>query len=863
MTMTMTKINARGNALARAILAALIAAGATPGVAQQATQHTQTPGDASNDSATGTEGGSDNPTALSGITVTAQKREELLQNVPITITVLNKQLLQDAGVHDIKEMQILVPGLSVTSTGSETQTTARIRGVGTVGDNPGLESSVGVVIDGVYRPRDGVGFGDLGEIQSIEVLKGPQGTVFGKNTSAGLINVTTVAPKSDREATAELTAGNYDAFGIAASYNDRLGEDAAFRIYAVDRQRDGFLDVNTGVGPRTSRDDGDQDLKSLRAQLAWNPSDTLDLRFIADYTKRNEQCCAAVTTFAGPAAPIVNAVAGGNGVIPVADPSQRLAYSNRDTNQNIKDEGISAEANWQTPWFGGATLTSITAARNWNAIGAADLDYSGADIWYRNGELNDNSVQFRTFSEELRLTGTANRVDWMVGAYFDHEDLTRHDAISLGKAYEPYLSIALLNNIAANFPKGVVNTTNAATFLSEAAGQPYGTSFIGDGSNDRYNQHAKSGAIFTNETVHATDKLDLDLGLRYTDAKKDADSFYSNPNGAIGCSAALASPAKVGGALAARGVPLPYVSAIVPTVIGYMCLPWSNVLQNGRTTSQNLDEQEWSGTLRAAYRWNEQFMTYASGARGYKAGGFNLDRVQSANGLSSGGSGITPVNDTSFPGEFVDAYELGTKTTWADGNLLLNAALFHEKFTDFQLNSFLGTSYVVRSIPQLTTKGVDADVLWQTPITGLKLQGGVTYTDARYGDDPLPDADLVLLPGARSSFSPLWQGSAALTYEWDFGSSLAGRFNLSSRYTSSYNTGSNLNPLKDQDAYTLVNARFGFGAKDQHWGLEFWIENLTNKTYTQVGFDAPLQTGSINSFLGAPRTYGVTLRLKY
>src|SRR3546814_1244426 len=125
------------------------------------------------------------------MTVTAQKREESLQDVPISVTVLDQQLIQDTGVYDIKDLQVLVPGLTVTSTQSEAITTARIRGIGTVGDNVGLESSVGIVIDGVYRPRNSVGFGDLGQIERIEVLKGPQGTVFGKNTSAGVINVVT------------------------------------------------------------------------------------------------------------------------------------------------------------------------------------------------------------------------------------------------------------------------------------------------------------------------------------------------------------------------------------------------------------------------------------------------------------------------------------------------------------------------------------------------------------------------------------------------------------------------------------------------------------------------------------------------
>ncbi|HWK73258.1 MAG TPA: TonB-dependent receptor plug domain-containing protein, partial [Povalibacter sp.] len=164
---------------------------------------------------------------IENIIVTAQKREEALQDVPIAVTVLDQQLLQDSNVRDIKDMQILVPGLTVTSTQNEAITTARIRGIGTVGDNVGLESSVGVVIDGVYRPRNSVAFGDLGQVERIEVLKGPQGTVFGKNTSAGVINVVTRRPSHTRSAEAELTAGNYDAFGVSGSYNDAFSDSAA------------------------------------------------------------------------------------------------------------------------------------------------------------------------------------------------------------------------------------------------------------------------------------------------------------------------------------------------------------------------------------------------------------------------------------------------------------------------------------------------------------------------------------------------------------------------------------------------------------------------------------------------------------
>jgi iron complex outermembrane receptor protein len=335
-----------GNTIHRNLLAASVALAlcgfATTALADDALQEDggQVPPPASSERAS----------TLDTLIVTAQKREEALQDVPITLSVLPEQLLQDAGARDIKELQHLVSGMSVTSTASESQTTVRLRGIGTVGDNPGLESSVGVVIDGVYRPRNGVGFGDLGPVERVEVLKGPQGTVFGKNTSAGLVNVVTRAPSYNQSVEAEVTAGNYGLFGVSASYNDALSDTAAFSLYGVKRWRDGFLDVETGAGPRTSREDNNLDFHGLRGQLLLEPTDGLRIRMIADYASRSEECCASVTTTRGPTADIVDALAGGEGVIPVPDPSRRLAYSNDITRQSVEDKGWSVQVDWDTPW---------------------------------------------------------------------------------------------------------------------------------------------------------------------------------------------------------------------------------------------------------------------------------------------------------------------------------------------------------------------------------------------------------------------------------------------------------------------------------------------------------------------------------
>ena len=852
------------------------------------------------------------PTTLATMTVTAQKREEAIQDVPIAVTAISEQLLQDSGVRDIKDLQVLVPGLTVTSTQNEAITTARIRGIGTVGDNVGLESSVGVVIDGVYRPRNSVGFGDLGQLERIEVLKGPQGTVFGKNTSAGVINVVTRRPSYTQSAEGEVTVGNYGAVGVSGSYNDSLTENSAFSIFAAKRKRDGWMDVRTGNGPRQETDDYDQNFHTLRAKLLLEPTDNLEILLSGDFTSRDENCCTAVQTTVGQSALVLAGVNGGRPAVavPGSDPFDRVAYSNRPTTQDIEDKGVSAEINWDTSLLGGATLTSITASREWQAINGLDYDFSTADMIYRNADKDESFTGFKTFSQELRLTGSTERVDWMVGMFYSDEDISRNESYRIGQHYEPYVSTLVgqlvLGGVAQQLaqnpqlaPLGLtVNRSNPETFLSQVSGRPFGTNFTGLGALDRHEQTSKSTALFTNNTWHATDALDITMGLRYTREKKDLLSIYTNPNGSVGCGAALANPgARVGGALAQRIVGLgnlpgplqqqilaTLAGAVAPDLLGYMCLPWANARHHGRVTPQSLEEKEWSGTLKAAYRWNDNVMTYASFARGYKGGGFNLDRVQSLDGNSASGPGITPVVDTSFGGEFVDSFELGTKTTWADGTLLLNATLFHQEYEDFQLNSFLGTSFVVRSIPEVTSSGVDAEILWQPrAVQGLMLQGGLMYAKTEFGED-IPGSDFIQrtplstsgalykLPGATMPFAPEWSGSLSATYEWDFGADHIGRFNIGGKYMGAYNTGSDLDVEKHQSAYTVFNARLGFGRNDGRWMLELWGTNLTDEDYVQVGFDGPLQAlypdpgnsfNTYTAFLGAPRMYGMTLRVRY
>ncbi|CAN5317068.1 TonB-dependent receptor [soil metagenome] len=808
----------------------------------------------------------DTPT-VDSIVVTAQKREQNLQDVPVVVTAVGAKLLQDTGVKDIKDLTILTPGLTVTSTTSEASTTARIRGVGTVGDNPGLESSVGVVIDGVYRPRNGVSFGDLGEMERIEVLKGPQGTLFGKNTSAGVINIVTKEPEFGFGANAEATIGNFNAHGASASVTGPLfgTETLAGRLYVAARERDGYNDVVTGKGPSKRDQDSDQGFYTVRGQLLFVPDDNATFKLIGDFTKRDENCCGAVQIRTGPTAGILALLNGGPALATTADPYARIQYSNRGAPSSIEDKGVSLEGKIDTP-FG--EITSISAIRNWRTDNGQDSDFSTADLAYRNKD-GTNYSEFTTYTQEVRLAGKTDKLDWLVGAFLADERLDSKANFLYGNDYEQYLG-RLLSRSATN-PAGIAN------FVGLLLNRAPNTSFVGgQGLHDQYQQRATTVALFTNDSWHVTDAFDITVGLRYSVDDKTLNTYQTTSDGGVACGTALspAGQARIAGIVGA---------AATPTIIGNLCLPWANPLFNGRGNTQKRSDKEWSGTIKASYRFSPEVFTYGSFARGYKGGGYNLDRTQSSNGLPSGAAGIVPITDTSFPGEFVDSYEVGMKNTLFHRTVLFNVTGFYQKFSDFQLNTFLGTSFAVRSIPEVTSQGVDVDFIWFTPVHGLSVQSGFSYAKTEYGKDKVPNDPtnaLLLLPGSRLSLAPKYSASGSLTYEHPVGDSLKARFNVGAKYSSDYNTGSDLFPPKMQKAYTLVNARVALGAADDKWTVELWGQNLFDEKYTQVGFNGTLQGSSgitpastayipandtitYNAFLGAPRTYGMTLRAKF
>ncbi|HEX8481854.1 MAG TPA: TonB-dependent receptor [Allosphingosinicella sp.] len=883
----------------------------------------------------------------SEIVITAQGRAQVLQDVPIAVTAVSAASLQNSGATDIRQLNQLAPSLLVSSTGTEANGSARIRGIGTVGDNPGLESSVAVFVDGVYRSRSGAGLNELGEIERIEVLRGPQGTLFGRNASAGLIHVISKKPNMNEfEGFGSASYGNYDFMRLDAGVTGPIGDTVGFRIDGVYAKRDGFLkDVNNDTRVN------DRNRLFLRGQLLFEPSADLSVRLIGDFTSREEACCGAVYigkdfnpligNLNEPATPLlVGGVTNpnGNNIInvlrdlgtPLAafnDPFSRNIYVSpgRTYEGDTRDWGLSADVSYDLT--DNISLTSITAYRDYRSGQPGDIDYSPVDLLYRSPVNNGVERHFQTFSQELRLQGQAfgDKLDWLVGGYFAQEDLNLTDNLRFGTQYGRFATCRIISGgglsglYSPTSPSCVVPVVGPATLGSFGPDIRNGFATldaINDrGSiNDRYKQDSRNYAIFTHNIFHITDALSFTLGLRYTNERKKLNAAFTNDN--VGCTTLQSTLTDD------LSSPNATVRALAGGLIGLGCQGNSTAELNGVTISDKRSEDEFTGTGILSWKPTDDLMVYASYSRGYKAGGFNLDRSALKNPIlvvggvptttfAAVGGAQALVGNLQFDSEINNAYEIGAK--YSNGPITFNAVLFRQDFENFQLNTFNGSVFLVQTVNGCKTSlgGGDrdlsaatgscaaGDVSWGVRSEGIELEAalrptrdltvtaGLTYADTRYranlvgnsSGTPL-DPALRKLPGDNLSNAPrtVLTGSVSFTPQIR-DSGMTALFYIDGRMTSGYNTGSDLFPQKEQPAYALINARFGIRGPKQMWSLEFWAQNLLNKDYTQVAFNSPFQAGTsaapfvdpqfpggrqiFSAFLAEPRTYGLTGRIRF
>ena len=869
------------------------------------------------------------------IVVTAQGRSQLLSDVPVAISAVNAETLQNSGANDSRQLNQVAPSLLVSSTGSEANGSARIRGIGTVGDNPGLESSVPVFIDGVYRSRSGIGLNELGEIDRVEVQRGPQGTLGGRNSSAGLISIYSKKPSFTFGGTGELTYGNYDFMRAAGSVTGPISEQLAFRVDGVYVKRDGFYRDD-----QNGRDINNRDRYFLRGQLLFEPTDALSVRLIADYTFRKEECCAAtyvdrtVNQFIGdlntPSTTGVASTATSNNIINVLrDLGQPMAAFNQGFGRNVsvspnrlfsgetKDYGFSGQVDYD---LGGATLTSITAYRQYRSGQASDTDYGEVDILYR-APSDDAYRQFHTFTQEMRLQGEAfdGKLDWLVGGFFANEKLTVRDNLRFGNQYGRFANCRVISGGGLAFAYNpaaqscitpalrptVSGALGAAGPLIMSAFDRLDTMNNVGSTNDRYFQNGTNWALFTHNIVHVTDTVDLTLGLRYTKDKKKFDATFGNDNTI--CTANQAALASLLTTPAA---------ATAGAIIGLSCQGNSTAELNGVSIRDDRNEDQITGTAILSWKPVDDLLVYGSFARGYKAGGFNLDRSALKSPVptfASVGGAQALVGNLQFDPELVDSYELGAK--FSNGPFGLSVSAFRSDFSSFQLNTFNGTVFLVQNVNGcdnlvggssadtdlsnttgscakdditygVRTQGLELEASL-TPARNFRMAAGLTYAKTTYRDDligtkngaPL-DSALRKLPGDNLSNAPEIVATSSVTWTPDIGSNgMSGLVYIDGRMTSDYNTGSDLFPQKEQDGFAVFNARIGLRGADEAWGIELWGQNIFNQDYAQVAFNSPFQAGQSSApfvdsqypggrqifshFLAEPRTYGITLRGKF
>ena len=883
----------------------------------------------------------DAPVSATEVVVTATRRATPAREVPIAVTVVDAETIRDAGVTDLRTLNMAVPSLLVSSSSNEAGGAgARIRGIGTVGDNAGLESSVATFVDGVYRPRVGVALTELGPLARIEVLRGPQGTLFGRNASAGLINIVTADPDRTPGGYAEASVGNYRFRRLSAGVTGAISDTLSARIDGVVTKRRGF--VTDVVSERYIND---RDRWLLRGKLRFEPDATFSATLTVDAARRDEECCAGVylptgdvrsTTpgAAGGEAMVLpssiaaliratpSAVPGASGIVLVDPAVRQVALTpGQSFRQGVRDGGIAVNA---TRAFVGVTVHSITAWRANNFIRGQDADFSSLDLIDRPSD-GSGFIRFSNWSQELRVGGQAlaGRLDWLVGGYLGDERLTLQDNMAYGLDYDRFASarIGALGGGFAAFPTYGFSNLNgfARSFAGAQAADAIGAAVQnvpigGTGELDRFQQHDSNQALFTHNIVHATDRLSLTLGARYTRDAKTLDARLSSTSvcgtylDGIARLRALAASTATTAATAAIATSL--ANSVLAPLSGYPC----NINSVAGDFHESRTEHRWSGTAALAYRVGAGSNVYASWSRGYKAGGFNLDRAALFN---SARQQQLPVASLAFAPETVDAFELGAKLHRRMFDL--EVAVFSEAFRDFQLNSYTGTNFIVSNVQGCTvplgsrdsdavagdsacsspragvrSRGVEVDAMLH-PEPDLTLTGGFTYADTRYakdiagspdaltGDNSLPPV-LFLLPGSRLSNAPAVTTTGSIRWAPSVGRTLRALVYLGGRYQSRINTGSDLLPEKEQGGFALFNARIGLAPAVRSWSVELWAQNLFNVTYKQVAFSEPLQGGGsgglpgtaaavtafgttssqlFGAFLGEPRTWGITARRQF
>ena len=767
-------------------------------------------------------------TMLEEVIVTATKREQTLQEVPVAVSVVSAQQIEQAQVLDIKDLQTLVPSLRVTQLQSSANTNFIIRGFGNGANNAGIEPSVGVFIDGVYRSRVGSALADLPKLERVEVLRGPQSTLFGKNASAGVINVVTARPDLDAySGSVSATAGNYDQLIVRGDITGPITDNLGFSLFGSVNERDGYYD-NRELGTEQN----ELDRWNFRGQLLYQPTDRLEMRLIADAESIDEVCCGVANLVDGPTGDIVRAL--GGSLVP-DDPYAYEGFYDFDPGNEIDTEGLSLEINYD---FDTLTLTSITAYRTLEQFQFGDVDFTSARLVDPNG-ANLSQTDIDTFTQELRLTSDGGGdLTWMVGAFYFTEEVSIDGSFNYGDQFRAY---------ADGLSGGAVTTLE--TIAGPILGIPPGTFFAaGTGFPvERSRQDDDTLSLFAQADYMFTDSLTLTLGINYTEVEKEVSVNIDSTD----VFSALPLTVLLPPDLAALFTPLQFL----PPFLNY-----PNQVENGES-----DDDDTTYTVRLAYDVNANMNVYAGVSTGFKATSWNLSRdsrpfANDIPALAEAGL-LVPnlVPGTRFAGpEESTVYEIGLKAEY--DTTAFNLAIFSQEIEGFQSNVFNGTGFNLANAGKQSVDGVEFDINWR-PIDGLTLAFAATYMDAEYDDfvgasgvDGPSD-----LSGETPAGIPEFSSNISANYSFQLGSGPMAFVRLEHVYEDEVQVVDNVPKDIASREISMINASLGLSFANG-WELNLWGRNLNEDEYLQSAFPAVAQAGSFSGYPNTPRTYGLTVK---
>jgi iron complex outermembrane receptor protein len=748
------------------------------------------------------------------IIVTAQKREENLQEIPLAVSVVGGDTVANNGGINLENAQYLVPSLNFRKSGTSLNQALFLRGVGTINFSIAAEPSVAAVLDGVVLSRAGEGFTDLFDVERIEVLRGPQGTLFGKNASAGVVSIVTKRPTDQFEGTVEASYFSKEEYRGRATINLPLGENIRSRFTGFYSEYDGNIrNITTGNKVNGYKHYG------FRGAIEADLGEAVTLTLRGDWRKANDDCCAEIIgTTPTNAAALALAATGING-----DRTRRVAQ-NLETATKEESWGVSLQGDIE---LGDHTLTSITSYRGWDNQEIRDGDWLDRP-YVGITQLHDDGPQTSdTFTQEIRITSpTGKFLEYVVGAYYSKADSDR--------TFSRSDIVCTASTLPAVAP-GLTPCSTApgvSTFTT-----PFGTADFGS--------VFKNLSFFGQATVNISDSFRFIGGLRYTNDKLSVYHIRRTTLAGPGIQPNFDAGVFNNGQLA------------TPPATGFVPGPSNGVPFTTRTSNNNL-----SGKAAFQVDVSDDMMAYASYTRGYKGPAYNIFF-----NLTTVGTGV--INP-----ETVDAYEAGLKNTFLDGDLIVNIAAYYAKYKNYQANNPDVVAGVrttrLTNAGSVSTKGFEIDFVAR-PSRSFTVSGGLAYNKAQVENFRLPpgaDATQLIAKGTPLANAPEWKMSLGANYEWETGGfanvDLGAQMAMQSDQIYELSPNPAVRLGSTVDGYATVDASVALVDPSDRWRVAFQVKNLFDKSFaSSIVSGGP--GGSFRYIIPreADRYFGVTARVNF